>query len=500
MLAASAAQQTAASSRNRRRRRPSETIRRRLARRRGAVLLLFALATSGCTWAERRVFGAPPVGLPGHVAGFYGAVAADEGRAALTARDVLSGGGNAVDAAVALGFTLAVTLPSRASLGGGGACLVYRPGQGEPVAILFTPLAPAQPTPGADRPAAVPMLAAGLGAMHARYGHQPLALLLAPPEQLARYGVPVSRALAGDLQVVGLPLLGDPGTAAVFAPAGTLLAEGAPMAQPDLGTTLAQIREAGVADLYRGALARRLYQGASAARGGFSFGDLARALPREAAPITLAAGRDRAAFLPPPADGGLAAAAAFRVLQGNPAAVQAAEARAIAVAARWRSGGADTSAVLAGDAAGGNLPPLPASTSFLTLDQRGMAVACALTMDNLFGTGRMAGNTGILLAASPAAVPPPLLSAAIAWSPGRGKFRAAVAGSGQQAAPIAVADGLLQALRQTNKKAKLLSRPVPEPGRVNLISCLDYLPGDEELCRWVTDPRGTGAAYGGSEE
>ena len=69
-----------------------------------------------------------PFGTPGHVAGFLGGVAADEPRAAIVARDILSGGGSAVDAAVAGAFTMAVTLPSRAGLGG-GAMLVRHTGR-----------------------------------------------------------------------------------------------------------------------------------------------------------------------------------------------------------------------------------------------------------------------------------------------------------------------------------------------------------------------------------
>ncbi len=478
----------------------------RVARRRQRMRLCVALALTAClprcstvdTVKASLFGGGPKVGQAGYVSGFLGGVAADEPRAVLAGREVLAAGGTAADAAVAVGLTLTVTLPSRAGLGGGGACLAYAPSpkskaKGVPEAILFLPQAPASGSTGGDRPAAVPMMIRGLYLLSARYGTLPFESLVSSAEQLARFGVPVSRALARDLNVVAGPLSADPAARATFSLNGVPLTEGQTLRQPDLGATLAQIRVSGVGDMYLGSLAQRIVQSSALAGGPLSAADLRAGLPTLAAPLIRDYRDDKVAFLPPPADGGLAAEAAFDVLARNPDDIAAATAQSIAAAAQWRAGGVTPEAVLAS----ANLPPAagtlyPASTSFVTMDRYGATVACALTMNNLFGTGRILPDLGFIAAASPAAVPAPLLSAGVVWNDRINAFRAAAAGSGQSAAPIAVAVGLLNALR-TNRP---MSVPVPDPGRANIIACSQYLPGEAKSCGWATDPRGDGFAMG----
>jgi gamma-glutamyltranspeptidase / glutathione hydrolase len=468
---------------------------------------LFALALAGCSavdlvTAPLTGSGGVPEGTPGHVTGFLGAVVADGPQAALVGRQALSAGGSAADAAVAVATTLAVTLPSRAGLGGGGACLAFQPGRGAvnkgvPEAAIFVPLAPARPPgAGADRPAAVPMLARGLFLLHARYGHLPFEQLIRPAEELARSGAIASRAFVEDLRLVAGPLLADPQARAVFSHNGTPLAVGERFAQPALAATLAQIRTAGVGDFYQGALARRIVEASRLAGGSLTLAQLYAGLPTWTAAIELPDGRDQVAFLPPPADGGLAAAAAFQVLLANPAALAEGGARAQAVSAMWRQSGGDPRALLsavAAEAPAPALPALPATTTFVTLDNTGGAVACALSMDNLFGTGRIAPGLGFLLAASPRDVPPPLLAAAVATGRSRATFRAAVGGSGQNASGLATAVAMANALRT----GRPMPEPVPEPGRANVIVCANGVPGGEGSCAWAADPRGAGLAVGG---
>jgi gamma-glutamyltranspeptidase/glutathione hydrolase len=410
-------------------------------------LFAIPLLLSGCgvfNAAKTTLVGSDDKG-PKVLSGFIGGVVADEPRAALAARQILALGGNAADAAVTLGFMLSVTLPSRASLGGGGECVAYQPGgdspnRGVPEAILFPPMAPA--ARGGDRPAAVPMMARGLYLLSARYGTQQFAQLVAPAEQAAKFGFPVSRALARDLAVVKGPLEGDPAAAAIFAPGGRQVGEGDRLIQSDLGGTLAQIQVVGVGYLYEGLLGHKMAEAATQAGGPLTAEDMRNGRPALAAPVVSTQGNDRIASTPGAAQAPTGAA-------------------------------------------------LPASTSFVVVDRKGGAVACALTMNNLFGTGRVAPGTGILLAASPAAKPAASLPAGIAWNENIHAFRAAVASSGQNGAVAAQSAAMAQALAGGDVG------PVPDPGRANAISCPGYVPGSPATCRFFADPRNSGLAEGG---
>ena len=473
-----------------------------MAARRFAWPLLLTLSTTACStlnWMERSILGGPakPVeGQAGYVKGFVGQVVTDEPRAALTGRDILSAGGNAADAAVATALALSVTLPSRAGLGGGGVCLAYTAStrglaKGAPEAIMFE-APPARAIGGGDRPAAVPSLGRGMFLLHARHGKLPFELLIAKAEQLARFGVPVSRALARDLAIVAGPLLADPGARAVFGTGSTTLAEGQGLIQPDLAATLTQLRVSGVGGLHQGLLARRVEDVSPSAGVPIGQADLRAAIPQIGAPAILAYREDKVAF--PPTAGGIGAAAAFKSIMSQPSDLQTAWMRGLAAAERWRAGGANSDQVLNADLPAPAVMPLyPASTTFATLDPDGNAVICALSMNNLFGTGRMVPGLGFLAAASPARVTPPLLAVALAWNEYGHAFHGAAGGSGQGGAPLAAATALYGAL----KTGQAMPGPVPDPGRANTIFCGRYLPGSESSCSAAADPRESGLASGG---
>src|SRR5262245_64208601 len=178
--------------------------------------------------------------------GSFAAVSADEGRAAEVGRDILQNGGNAIDAATAMYFALAVTLPSAAGLGSSGACIIQDEKTKAAEAFVFAPIA--APGPVAGQSFTVPSSVRAITLMHIRHGQMRWEQTVAPAERLARFGVPVSRALARDLQAsggVGLPGKG-----------GGMLAEGNNLVQTDLAGTLGAIRQRGGGEFFSAEIGR----------------------------------------------------------------------------------------------------------------------------------------------------------------------------------------------------------------------------------------------------
>jgi len=397
----------------------------------------FSLSLISCGPDEAEV----QFGSVGFVEGFFGAVAADEPNSVLVGRDILASGGSAADAAVAVGFAMAVTLPSRASLGGGGLCMIHDPDIGSTEVIDF--IAPAGTPIGqsSDRPSAVPALARGLVALHARYGTLDWRAVLRPAEDLARFGHRMPRALHSDLERAAKPLFADPQTRRIFGTRlGEPIEEGAKYRQLDLATILGQIRINGAGAMYSGPLARSIVEAVNRAGGTLTIEDLREWLPQWRATVVMPLNVNPPYEMhaaPLPASAGILAAQMYRMLdqedryfESDPAVrrhlLAEVAMRAFAGRAGWlkqdftavdplddlldeetvdkfmtgyspdRAQPADTL-----DPAPVLVREDPGGASFVVVDRRGAAVACSLTMYYLFGTGRVAPGTGILLAAAP---------------------------------------------------------------------------------------------------
>lgn len=372
----------------------------------------------------------------GFSGGDVGGVSADEPRAAIVAREVLGIGGNAVDAAVALYFTSAVTFPASASLGAGGVCLVYDADERKVESLLF----PAVPPPSADQNTrlkiAIPGAVRGMFALHARYGKLHWNQLLAPAEQLARLGHPMSRAMAKDLARVAVPLFNNLGIAAIFGRQdGTPLNEGELLVQLDLAGVISQLRTRGPGSFYSGALARNLVQSVAASGGSLTMDDLRGYQPEWRETIQTPYGDNVIHSVPPPLPGGVGLLQMWEMLNRDDRYEQAGAGerrhllaevsmRSFADRAAWQAPGAapvDSAALISEDrierlmagyeanrhtpSSTLNPPPLkrresPSGTSFSVVDGDGNAVACSLTLNNFFGRGWMAPGTGIIMAAA----------------------------------------------------------------------------------------------------
>jgi gamma-glutamyltranspeptidase/glutathione hydrolase len=246
--------------------------------RRVAATILFAFACGATAFAqERRVYAPPDLSTVRAITAEHGLVVAQERLAAQVGADILRQGGNAVDAAVATGFALAVTYPRAGNIGGGGFMVIHSAGRNEDAAIDYRETGPAAITrdiflgpdgkPDSDKSRnsalgiGVPGTVAGLALALAKYGSGrfTLAQILTPAIELARDGFVVADDMADTLSDMYRRMGRWPNSAKAFSRSdGTPLQEGDRLIQSDLAATLSAIAEQGPRGFYEGPVAERL--------------------------------------------------------------------------------------------------------------------------------------------------------------------------------------------------------------------------------------------------
>lgn len=262
--------------------------------------------------APRRRFAG---GGEGSVSGAHGIVTSSEAQATRAGVAMLEQGGNAVDAAVATAFALAVTHPSAGNIGGGGFMLVRPSGaDATTTAIDFRETAPAALTRAAfDRmqrggakggaAAGVPGSVAGLLLAHDRFGKLSRQDVLAPAVALAKQGFILARRQSELLAASFGALQQDPTLAKRFGKDGKPLPQGARIVLPELATALTRIQEQGAAGFYSGPTAAAL---ARAPGSLISAQDLERYRAALRTPLRSSYRGLRVETMPPPSAGGVA--------------------------------------------------------------------------------------------------------------------------------------------------------------------------------------------------
>lgn len=399
--------------------------------------------------------GEPTPGSVAVVEGFAGLVAADEPRAAVIGRDVLGRNGTAADAAVAMGFAMTASYPSRVGLGGGGACVVYDGPDLEGTSIAFLPQADAEG-------AVAPMMARGLALLHARFGSLRWELLVSPAENLARQGNPVSRALRQDLEAVDPALAQQSSMVARFFRDGRPLEVGDRAMVPELAGVLSGLRSRGVAYMTGGSYAERLVAAAQSQGQALTPEKLREALPQVAPAREVPVGND---VLMLPADEAI---------------------------------GPRTASLYQGQGASGARQSAVPAAGFVVADRFGYAVACAFTQNGLFGSGRELGDTAVMqVDPAPSGAHAGSMAAGLIANKNIIRVRYGAAASGFDA-PAALTEVLdrLEDMGETVDAAVAAPRSGDaQEARVQAFRCPNgSTAGSGISCRVASDPRGNGLA------
>ena len=405
--------------------------------RRATVLAALFLASMPARAA------APPA-----VGAEHGMVACAQKLACEIGVEVLKKGGNAIDAAVAVGYALAVAYPAAGNLGGGGFMTVVF-ADGRKTFIDFREKAPLKATRdmylGPDGhvvkglstrgylAVAVPATVGGLEYAREKYGTLPRADLIDPAIALAEDGFTLGPGDVFPLALASGEFHKYPATAAIFLHDGKPYAIGDRLVQKDLANTLRAIRDKGAAGFYQGEVGHAIVAAIQQGGGIITQEDLDRIKPRELKPIECDYRGYTIISAPPPSSGGVTLCEMLNILEGFPLAkLGFGSAQALHdeietmrhayvdrnnllgdpsfvnnpvqnliskdYAAKIRAAIDPDKVTRSADLAPGKPPHEGVNTThFSVVDSKGDVVGVTYTLNDWFGAGMVAGNTGVLL-------------------------------------------------------------------------------------------------------
>jgi gamma-glutamyltranspeptidase/glutathione hydrolase len=291
-------------------------------------LVTKALGALALAWATAAVPASPtPVGAE------HGMVVSAHRLASKAGIDVLKSGGNAVDAAVAVGYALAVTFPEAGNLGGGG-FMTIRFHDGRTAFIDFRETAPqaatatmyldanGNPVPERSRrgylAVGVPGTVAGLELARTKYGTRPRAALMASAIRLARDGFVLDQGDADMLAEAADEFRKDPPSAAIFLNKGQPWKPGQRLVQTDLARSLSLIAKNGPAAFYNGEIAAKIVAASKSGGGILTTRDFAAYRARELKPLECDYRGYHMISAPPPSSGGVVLCETLNILEGYP--------------------------------------------------------------------------------------------------------------------------------------------------------------------------------------
>jgi gamma-glutamyltranspeptidase/glutathione hydrolase len=258
-------------------------------------------------------------------------VVSEHWRASEVGRDVLAAGGNAVDAAIATGFALAVTHPSAGNIGGGGFMVIRFP-DGTATALDFRERAPLAAFPEmwldengeyssqihhySHKAVGVPGTVAGFDKAHRLYGSVSWERLVSPAVSLADDGFEMTERLTGGLSALIERRSQYPATVAAYSKGGVPYEAGEILRQPDLASTLRRIERDGRDGFYRGETARLLAEEMRRGGGLITEADLELYQARERTPVHGTYRGYDIVSMPPPSSGGVALVTMLNMLEG----------------------------------------------------------------------------------------------------------------------------------------------------------------------------------------